>query len=160
MNSGEQVAAGYADLIKRYDDRWSWFGTYTFPDHIHPEAANKIWNKYIHQINREVYGCRYYKRKEGIIWSRGSEYQKRGVIHYHALLGDIPDQVRRLDYLDFWQSLAGYARIFKYEPGKGADQYICKSAYAFKRGEVDFSDTLAVQLVSNQIELPYSVALQ
>ena len=153
------VALGYAELVKRYDERWNWFGHFTFPEDIHPEAAGKIWKKFTHMINRDVYGCRYYKRDKGIIWSRGSEYQKRGVIHYHSLLGDIPDRVRRLDYLDLWQSLAGFARIFKYERGKGAEEYITKSAYAFKRGEVDFSNTLAVQLNSNQLELSCLVAM-
>jgi hypothetical protein len=115
--------------------------------------------KFTHQLNREIFGCRYTKRKgEGVIWSRGSEFQNRGALHYHALLGLIPDRVRRLDYLDYWHNLAGFARIYPYEPGKGAEQYISKSAYAFKKGEIDFSDTLVIQSLSNQAVLPFSVA--
>lgn len=160
MTKGEQIAAGYADLVRKFDDKWSWFATFTFRGDIHPEAANKIYMKYIHQINREVFGCRYYKRKEGIIWTRGSESQKRGALHYHALLGLIPDRVRRLSYMDYWNEIAGFARIYPYERGKGAEQYISKSAYAFKKGEIDFSDTLAVQKISNQIELPCLAAVR
>ena len=159
ITKGEQNAAGYADLVKRYDDKWNWFGTFTFKKITHPEAANKVWMKFTHQLNREIFGCRYTKRKgEGVIWSRGSEFQNRGALHYHALLGLIPDRVRRLDYLDYWHNLAGFARIYPYEPGKGAEQYISKSAYAFKKGEIDFSDTLVIQSLSNQAVLPFSVA--
>lgn len=170
---GERIAAGYADLVKRYDEQWDWFGTFTFEDDICKEVAGKIWKKFTHKINREVFGCRYYRRKgEGIIWVRGSEYQKRGYekysgdieffnrpgLHLHALLGKIPDRVRRLNYMDCWKELAGISRIQLYERGKGAEQYIAKNAYAFKKGEVDFSDTLADRSLSMQVELPYSVA--
>jgi hypothetical protein len=30
MTSGEQNAAGYAELVKRYDDRLNWYGHFTF----------------------------------------------------------------------------------------------------------------------------------
>ena len=160
MTKGEQIANGYAELVKKYDDAWSWFGTFTFKNDIHPEAANKVWMKFTHQLNREVFGCRYYKRKQGVIWSRGSEFQKRGVLHYHALLGLIPDRVRRLNYVDYWEELAGFARIYAYERGKGAAEYMTKSAYAFKRGEVDFSDTLTVPHVSNQAALSFLGAVR
>jgi hypothetical protein len=160
MTKGEQIATGYAELVKKFDDKWNWFCTFTFRGDIHPESANKIWMKYIHQINRETFGCRYYKRNQGVIWSRGSESQKRGALHYHALIGLVPDRVRRLSYMDYWNHLAGFARIYQYERGKGAEQYITKSAYAFKRGEVDFSDTLTVQEITSQIELPCLAAVR
>jgi hypothetical protein len=161
MTKGEQIAAGFADLVKKYDDQWKWFGTFTFKDDIHPEAAHKIWMKFIHQLNREIFGCGYWKRKsKGVIWARGSEYQIRGVLHYHALLGLIPDRVRRMNYVDYWEELAGFARIYAYERGKGAEGYISKSAYVFKRGEIDFSDTLVVQPLSNQVGLLFPAAVR
>jgi hypothetical protein len=37
-----------------------------------------------------------------------------------------------------WNDLAGFARIYKYDRSLGGAAYIAKSAYAWKRGEVDF----------------------
>ncbi len=41
-----------------------------------------------------------------------------------------------------WFKLAGFSRIFKHYQEGGAEDYICKSAYAFKQGEIDMSDNL------------------
>jgi hypothetical protein len=41
---------------------------------------------------------------------RALEYQKRDVIHYHALLAGVQD-LRRLTWMDRWHELAGYGRI-------------------------------------------------
>jgi hypothetical protein len=41
---------------------------------------------------------------------RALEYQKRDVIHYHALITGVED-LRRLYWMDRWHELAGYGRI-------------------------------------------------
>lgn len=136
---------------------WQWYGHFTFRDRnadasglrrfVHPEAALKIWDGFIHQVNREIFGNRYYKRKkDGVTWARGTEFQVRGAIHFHAIIGRVPDSVRRMDYVDYWFKKAGIARLYKYEQGKGAEGYLSKSAYAWKRGEIDLGGPLAVRL--------------
>lgn len=123
---------------------WNWWATFTFRDLTHPEAAGKVFDHMVHQLNKEIFGNRYYKKKNiGVIWARGTEYQKRSAIHYHALLGNIPDRVRRMDYVDLWFTMAGIARIFDYVPGLGAEHYMSKSSYAWKRGEIDLGGPLA-----------------
>ena len=77
---------------------------------------------------------------------RSSEYQVRGAIHYHAIIGRVPDRVRRLDYVDRWDDMAGYARIYAYERGKGAEFYLSKSSYAWKHGEIDLGGPLAERM--------------
>jgi hypothetical protein len=39
--------------------------------------------------------------------------------------------------MENWERLAGYARIYSYDPQKGARYYIGK--YAFKGGEIDIN---------------------
>ena len=122
---------------------WSWFTTNTFRNDTHPEAAGKTWNRWIHQLNRHIFGVRYTKRlHDGVIWARGLEYQRRGVIHFHALIGRVPATVRRLDWMDVWDGLAGYARIEPYDPTRGARYYLGK--YVLKGGEVDLGGPLRV----------------
>lgn len=79
---------------------------------------------------------------DGVIWARGLEYQKRGVIHFHALVGRVPEKVGRFDYMKRWEMLAGYARIFPYDPAKGARYYLGK--YVAKGGEIDVGGPLQI----------------
>lgn len=103
----------------------------------------KRWGRFTHYLNRDIFGVRYYKRAgEGITWAVGLEYQTRGVIHAHSIMGRIPDDVRRLSWMDMWEDLSGYARIHPYEKGKGAEYYMSKSTYAWKNGEIELSSTL------------------
>lgn len=147
----------WAAFLNKPEWNWQWYGHFTFRDRsadasglrrfVHPEAALKIWDGFIHQVNREIFGNRYYKRKkDGVVWARATEFQVRGAIHYHAIIGRVPDTVRRMDYVDHWYSKAGLARIYKYEKGKGAEGYLSKSCYAWKRGEIDLGGPLAVCL--------------
>jgi hypothetical protein len=52
----------------------------------------------------------------------------------------VPGGIRRLEMMDTWDSMAGYARIYHYETNRGAELYICK--YAAKKGEIDFGGPL------------------
>jgi hypothetical protein len=63
---------------------------------------------------------------------------KGGLLHFHGLIGRIPDRVQRLEWKENWNDVAGFARIFKYDPSLGGASYLSKSAYAWKRGEIDF----------------------
>lgn len=131
---------------------WNWYGHFTFRDYPHPETAGKAWDRWIHRLNREIYGTHYWKDKsKGVYWARGTEDQKRGAIHFHALIGGIPDYVHRMRYLDDWFISSGIARIFKYEANKGAEFYMSKSTYAWKRGEIDTSDTLRMEMEGKRV---------
>jgi hypothetical protein len=43
-----------------------------------------------------------------------------------------------MEYKEVWHDMAGIARIYPYDPSGNGALYIAKSAYAFKRGEIDF----------------------
>lgn len=128
-----------------------WFCTMTFRDDVHPEAADKLWRVWVSKLNRRLYGVRWYRQDHtSVFWIRALEWQRRGVVHYHAMVGDHKDlnheaRARRLDLMDLWFDMAGIARI---DPISRAEQdqrqainsYVSK--YVSKGGEIDFSPSL------------------
>lgn len=143
----------WGEFLNQPEFEWSLYGHFTFRDvlggdgvlrHVHPESAGKTWDVFIHELNRKIFGQRYWKRPtEGVSWARASEYQVRGAIHYHAVIGRVPPEIRRLDLMDKWNARAGYARIYPYEVGRGAEFYLSKSCYAWKKGEIDLGGPMA-----------------
>lgn len=71
---------------------------------------------------------------------RGTEYNRSGGIHYHALLSGVGDLFRS-DSWSTWFHTYGMARIEPYDECRGAGYYLCK--YVVKgMGELAFSDNL------------------
>jgi hypothetical protein len=85
----EALRDAWIALLGRWE--WEWFCTFTFRDLVHPEAADKRFRVLISQANRVLWGVRWYQRRQGLRWVRALEYQKRDVIHYHALLAGVQD---------------------------------------------------------------------
>lgn len=148
------LADHWAEFLDKPEWNWSLYGHFTFRDRnpdekglrkfVHPESGGKMWDGFIHTLNKEIFGNRYYKRKsDGVVWARATELQVRGALHYHAIIGRVPSTVRRMDYVDEWNRTAGFARLYAYEAGKGAEHYLSKSCYAWKHGEIDLGGPLA-----------------
>jgi hypothetical protein len=71
------------------------------------------------------------------------EYQRRGVVHIHALLGDVGGlnvRARRLDWKDRWDTLAGFAKVEAIRQQDSVQRYCTK--YIAKGGRIDLSDSL------------------
>ena len=124
-------------LLGRWE--WEWFCTFTFRDLVHPEAADKRFRVLISQANRVLYGHRWHKQGRGLRWVRALEYQKRDVIHYHALIAGVQN-LRRLTWMDRWHELAGYARIEPIDCAAAVSRYVSK--YVVKGGEIDMGGPL------------------
>lgn len=95
-----KVAGSPGELCKASPEflgrwHWDWFVTVTFCDAVNPWVADKRFRLWIKQANREVYGRRWHKNGEGTQWIRAAEYQRRGVLHFHALFARFAD-MRRL----------------------------------------------------------------
>lgn len=140
--------AGRQDLVAAWARfatdlaEWDWYYTLTFRRDTHPEAANKSFRLWVHKINRRIFGVRYWKRGQSVRWIRATERQRRGTIHYHGLMADVGG-LRRFDYMKVWEQQSGFARIFPFDPEKGAAHYIAK--YAAKEalaGEIDIGGPL------------------
>ena len=133
----QALREAWVALLGRW--QWEWFCTFTFHDLVHPEAADKRFRVLISQANRVLYGVRWAKHGAGLRWVRALEYQKRDVIHYHALIAGVQD-LRRLYWMDRWHELAGYARIEPVESAAAVSRYVSK--YVVKGGEIDLGGPL------------------
>lgn len=140
--SNYELPQVWADYLNRFNP-WAWYGHFTFRGDPHPEQAVKTWDLWTHKLNRKLFGVKYWKHPErGVTWARGTELQRRGAIHFHAIIGRVPGDIRRFDWMDEWYKLGGISRIFPYEANRGAEYYMSKSTYAWKRGEVDLGGPL------------------
>ena len=140
-----RIVEGWECLLDRY--AWDWFGTYTFPEAIHPEAADKVFRVWVSKLNRSLAGSFYHKHPENMArWARGLEWQKRGVLHYHALLytrQGLNRQLLRFDWKNRWQDLSGgFCKILPCDSAAQLRAYLAK--YCGKGGEVDVSNNLPV----------------
>lgn len=139
------TGAAWVDLLSRYE--WAWFATFTFKEAIHPEAADKKFRYWVAQLGESYLGGNW-RRKAARApqWVRGLEWQKREVLHYHALITNLPrDYISfpwRMFFCAVWRNLdnGGLARIDQCD-GQGA-VYSYLSKYVAKGGEIDISATL------------------
>jgi hypothetical protein len=114
-------------------------GYHYLRESVHPESVEKRLRLFISMVNRELYGPRWHKKGLGVQWVRPLEYQRRGVIHYHALAAGV-QELRRLTWMDIWQELAGYARIEPIRDRAAVPRYVSK--YVVKGGELDLGGPL------------------
>lgn len=110
---------------------WEWFCNLTFKNPVHPEAAGKIFKLWITDINKAIFGIH---SKYCIPWVKAIEHQKRGVIHFHALLSGGVKQLDVQIYKDRWLEYAGFSSIYE-KVTEGAIPYITK--YILKGGKID-----------------------
>lgn len=138
----QEVVLQWRSFLERWE--WDWFCTFTFRDHVHPEKADKAFRVLMVKINRALYGSHFYKHPEiGVRWVRAIELQRRGVLHYHALLGaqGLKD-LRRLAYMDKWDELAGFARIEAIRSPLAVMRYVSKYVLKAGGGEIDLGGPL------------------
>jgi len=128
---------------------WDWFTTHTFKaKYVSPRQADRAWYSWLNRLRvsakaksltPSLYGA------SAPFYFRVVEYQARGTLHFHALIGGVGD-IRRLLFKDMWE-LNGFARVEKYEAGKGANFYVGK--YLTKAdGDIRFSHNLTNHLKS------------
>lgn len=146
LSFSRRVVGGWEVLLQRY--RWDWFCTYTFKDEIHPEAADKVFRVWMSKLQRAVVGAvNWHKHPDRTVrWARGLEWQKRGVLHYHAVLyAPSPNNLDLTQSRKVWegewsQLTDAFASIYPCDGSAAALAYIAK--YCGKGGEVDVSSDL------------------
>jgi len=129
---------------------WSWFTTHTFrAEYVSRKEADRSWYSWFNSLRvaakakgltPSCYGSR------APFYFRVAEYQDRGTLHYHALIGNAGD-IRRLLFKDLWE-LDGFARVEKYDPGKGANFYVGKYLTKTDTGDIRFSHNLTQHLTN------------
>jgi hypothetical protein len=122
--------------------RWEWSLDLTFRGIVHPEEADKRFRRFVPRMNRDAYGSRWRERGWGFRWARGSEYQRRGAIHFHVLMTAVgltrPRRLRPRTWMKIWHKLGGYGKVRKLESlwdEMTARRYLCKGVP--DRGEVE-----------------------
>jgi hypothetical protein len=121
---------------------WELFGHFTFPNYPTFDFADRIFKRFINRANKALYGSHYSRKGLGMYWLRGTEYQKRGSLHFHALMSGY--KVRHINtpegrkvLMKIWEDTspeAGFARIYPFR--SGAKVYASK--YVTKDVSMDF----------------------
>jgi hypothetical protein len=127
---------GYLEAYIRWVAKaapWKTFLTLTFKNEVEVDQAMKKWYRLVRYLNEAVFGQNYGRIVGHSYFSYvlGSEYQKRGVLHYHALVD------RPIDYVRVhgsWNKMAGYALITKVKDVGKSVRYVVK--YVLKDGDV------------------------
>jgi len=127
---------------------WEWYTTHTFrADYVSPRQSDRSWYGWFNRLRVSAKAKGYTPSLYGEhapFYFRVAEYQDRGTLHFHSLIGGIGD-IRRLQFKDIWE-LNGFARVEKYEPGKGANYYVGKYLTKTEEGDIRFSHNLARHL--------------
>lgn len=145
------LEAAWIELLNRPAWEWSWWVTLTYKQQVKPEAAERDFKRWIRDLNTNRFGPRYGARGKGLNWARTEEYQLRGVLHYHALVG-LTGHLDRWQAKSDWEKIGapewfqnankewerqprtGYARIYEYDRTQGAISYVSK--YVAKSGQI------------------------
>ena len=137
-NQTQTLEQGWVEFVSKFEP-YELYCTLTFIEDIHPEQADRRYKRFIRKINESLYGRRYREKRKSIYWVRALELQRRGVIHFHALLGGGVYKLHRLRTMQLWESERGngMARIEKYNPTLGARNYLSKYVSKGRGGELD-----------------------
>lgn len=143
LSSVGRIVEGWERFIDRY--QWDWFATFTFREEIHPEAADKRFRVWMKSLQQAVAGNNYrLNPRDQVRWVRGLEWQKRGALHFHALMYhrmDLNLIQRRKAWEAEWLGLTdSFASIYPCDSSGAVRSYIAK--YCGKGGEVDCSPNL------------------
>jgi len=149
---------GWVQMADKYSP-WHWYLTLTFKYFVEQEYALRQFGRFIRLMNEKVHGKRFRGNGrgdsvcKGISWLNAIEWQRRGVLHFHALLGGesyklgTPGYPSMDRYKDIWQygikkkngkykfRPNGFAKIVEFDARKGAKYYLAK--YVSKGGEPD-----------------------
>jgi hypothetical protein len=128
----------------------------TFRNTVGLESGAKWWRRWINELNCHVYGKNWRRRGEaGVYWIRADEFQKRGALHYHALVGtpsDINDDASRMHFKEVWFAMAGICRIEAIRDAELVRRYVSK--YVTKSGGIELSDSLLQTTQLQKLDLP------
>ena len=107
--------------------------TLTFRNDKPYDSAIFYWKMLIRELNQELFGKHYTKivKHSYFSYAYGIEYQRRDVIHFHAI-ADKPLNFKKIHSL--WNRWAGFAWTDIIESPSGMVSYLSK--YNLKRGHV------------------------
>jgi len=145
IESRYHIPQAWAEFIDAF--LWNWYVDLTFKGFPHPERADKGFMRFVHRLNRDAFGVKYWKdKRKGVTWARATEKQQRGCDHYHAFIGNVPSFISMMHYFEDWRREEGLCRFRVYDKTLGASYYMAKHTYAWKDGQIDLSENLRYAL--------------
>lgn len=139
----------WLELISRYE--YNLFVTLTFREDTERDLAEKRFKKWIAALNIDLFGQRYEQRGRGIRYAVVYGNQRRGTLHFHALLGAKGLKDLNREYMaKLWKCngqknkktgtllnriVNGHADIKIYDPEQGAKHYLAN--HIFQGGVFD-----------------------
>lgn len=123
------LADGWGDFLGGFG--WDWFVTLTFEGDVKTFTARNRCNAWLKSLEKAA--------EQPVAWFRGDEYGERfGKFHMHLLIGGV-EHLHRFTWMERWHARNGIARIFPFDPSRGAAYYVSK--YVTKQfGEWDISE--------------------
>lgn len=128
-----------------------WFITHTFVNYVHPGRAEAMCNRWLSRLNQALIdktgGCR-------LRWIRATEWQSRGVIHYHLLaLGCGLTSLSRKSWEERWKARGGgFCRI--YDADLHAAPYLAKYLNKSRGGELQWGGSWLGLYVPGSVGVP------
>jgi hypothetical protein len=110
-----ELIRGWGRFLESFE--WDWFVTLTFDRPITHIGAQNAFRRYVKKLE-EAAG-------QPIAWFLVVERGTIGQLHLHALIS----QVRRLNrytWMRIWDKRNGFARIYVFDPRRGAAYYCAK----------------------------------
>ncbi|MCH7520033.1 MAG: hypothetical protein IH964_13565 [Candidatus Dadabacteria bacterium] len=148
-NNKPDLQKGWLELTSRYE--FDLFVTLTFREDTERWLAKKRFEKWLVSLNKDLFGRRYEQRGRGIRYVVVYGNQKRGTLHFHALLGAKGLKELDREYMaELWKCngqqnkktgtllnriVNGHAVIDIYDPARGAKHYLIN--HIFQGGEPD-----------------------
>ena len=138
---------------------WDWYATLTFRDPQDPRFpgwSQVGWKSAQNALNRFNTALVMELDYINPAWVACMELQRRGVPHWHLLVGLVGDQ-RRMSWVDWWYDHYGIARILPYQAELGARYYLGK--YLTKEiADIRFSPLLKAKLdIDNKSNMVYRI---
>ncbi|MCB9112307.1 MAG: hypothetical protein H6634_13770 [Anaerolineales bacterium] len=130
QNAWSEYVAGFAPWLS------FWSLTFAEADRTHDvtrSEAEFLWRRLVQSLNRDLYG-NHYTRIVGhcyFSYALAFEYQKRGVLHMHALV----DKRTNWEFANrLWRMMAGIIKIKPVADLNGVSHYMSK--YVTKGGDL------------------------
>lgn len=142
----QSIRQAWAEYIIRLPEivgqPYEYWGTLTYrkaeeiPAHHAQDIVERRFRYFAKEINSRIYGKRWERNGKGIYGAIATEKHLSGYPHHHFIMGGagLRAGIRRLDIMDLWEKLWGYARCQDYR-GAAAARYITK--YVSKGGAID-----------------------
>ncbi|GAI40640.1 unnamed protein product, partial [marine sediment metagenome] len=86
------------------------FGHLTYKQPVTKTGADRDFNRFVRGIDEKCFGRRYRERGKHITFARGVEYQIRGVLHNHVLLG-LTGDLSPFDIIRLWERIGSLVEI-------------------------------------------------